>query len=266
MSIVQAIVAARSQMAALVADETAKIATNKGGEYKFKYVSLSQIIETVTPALLEHGVLLVQDIGNVEERADYVSVMTKLLGDSETISSMRLWFKTDGTPKDVGMKVTTGRRIQLMALLGMAVSDEDDTPAAKPTTAWKPVSLPPLKEPEPIGMKVTPEHQRAAKLSNDLRGVSPTLSGLVARIQADDQDEAPDMPVKPQEGKTMSMYGYLTSLVSHKAEPVLSYLYGRVITQDTPPTMATRWLIDELRSGKYDDVVDEVRKHLGDAA
>jgi hypothetical protein len=261
MSLVQAIVAARSQMAALVADETAKIATNKGGEYKFKYVSLSQIIETVTPALLAHGVVLLQNVSNHMDKPNLVSVETRLMDDDAVVRSGELWLVTDGSPKDVGMKVTTARRIQLMALLGMAVSDEDDGPPRAVVAGPRPVSTP--MKPVVVGSGDTNERSKAARLSRDLRNASPALTGLIARIQADDLEDADDMPITPLDGKSMSMYGYLTSLVSPS---VLSFLYGRVISQQTPPTLATRWLIDEVRSGKLDDVIDEVRKHLGEPA
>jgi hypothetical protein len=206
-------------------------------------------------------VVLLQNVSNHMDKPNLVSVETRLMDDDAVVRSGELWLVTDGSPKDVGMKVTTARRIQLMALLGMAVSDEDDGPPRAVVAGPRPVSTP--MKPVVVGSGDTNERSKAARLSRDLRNASPALTGLIARIQADDLEDADDMPITPLDGKSMSMYGYLTSLVSPS---VLSFLYGRVISQQTPPTLATRWLIDEVRSGKLDDVIDEVRKHLGEPA
>lgn len=64
-------------------------------------------------------------------------------------------------------------------------------------------------------------------------------------------------------GKKMSMYGYYLDVVETvvgkgNAQMVLSFLYGRLVSQDSPMTTATQFLFNEIAEGRH-------KKELGEA-
>lgn len=254
MSIVQALVQARSKMSSLVPDTVATIPTRAGGQYKFKYVSLALLIETVTPPLLEHGVLLVQDVGSDPSMPQVIHVVTKLLGDGETVSSEPFCLLTDGTPRDMAAKVTSARRIQLMSMLGLSASDEEESPVVRHAG------------PQPQRAESTLSREQLVGIARKWEAnPQPALFELVQQLRELDKSTDSPMPTVAQDGKTTSMYHYLVSLANRIAgdgmgTAVLSYLLGRVVTQQTPPSIALRTFVTDLRDGKYHEELKEAAK------
>jgi hypothetical protein len=252
MSVVKALTAARKEFPQLVADEEAKM-----GAYRFKYSSLNNILNTVQPALLKHGIILNQEI--TSRSSTEVVVNTVLIAEDGTqLESGELIAIHDGSPIDLGKKATTLRRIQLVALLGIATGDEEvqeqqshrqPTPVPKP--APKPVA--------PVTAKQLEARQRAAKLG-ETTPLSDTLLQFVNMMRGLDADEQRPMPIIAREGAKMSMYEALMARVNNvvgvegAAEVVLSLVLARAITPETPPKAAHRVLLDQT---VYDDALRE---------
>ena len=255
MSIVEAVVAARKEMPPLVVDETATISGAKGS-FKFKYAGLPGILEKVVPALANHGVLLCQDVYKGDTPRSIAVVTKLLLNENDYIISGQLVLETDGTPRDMAMKATSAKRLQLMSLLGLAASDDETetAPVVAARTGGVQAAAPP-------GRWVKDDHEARQKAAQRSHGAptSPTLTGLLERCRA--TDDGDDMPVLPANGKTTSMYAYLNQLVKTADSGVtLSFLLGRVITKETPPRRDVEWLIHDLREGMYREELDEAYK------
>lgn len=109
--------------------------------YHSKYASLAGIIDTVRPALLKHGLAVVQPIetgGTTPladpSRAGMILVHTILIHTSgESIKSTQS-APAPGDPQKLGSLVTYLRRYGLSALLMLAGDDDDDANAAAAPT------------------------------------------------------------------------------------------------------------------------------------
>jgi hypothetical protein len=100
--------------------------------YHSKYASLAGIIDTVRPALLKHGLAVVQPI-ETGTTAGTIQVHTILLHTSgESIKSTQS-AAAPGDPQKLGSLVTYLRRYGLSALLMLAGDDDDANVAAAPT-------------------------------------------------------------------------------------------------------------------------------------
>lgn len=269
MSIDQAVVAARAEMAPLVADETATISGAKGS-YKFKYASLPGILDVVVPALAKHGVLLIQDIASCEDKPRTLCVTTRLVKDGEALSSSALCLDTDGTPKDIAMKATSGRRLQLMAFLGLAANSEEENAAAAPYQRQPPKPFQGRPVDATPGEPGGPWEQqaplrKAVQQATRLVRRSSDLTALMERCVIADANSSAAMPTQPSEGKQVSMYHYLRNMIDEEAQSnihgvVLSYLLARVVAVNTPPPAAMEFLIHELRAGKHKAAIAEAYK------
>lgn len=257
MSIVKALVAARSEMGTLTSDRKATIQGRNGSSFTFRYPTLSNILNVVNPALAKHGVFLMQTVSTANGK---VGVTTQLHGEGEELNSGFLEIDTDGSSRDLAGKVTHARRIQLLAMLGLEAVDGDETPVhqqqrnrqAEPVADnykykdWK--SQEPLRRAAQLGSEVDLAHD-----DDDLR----------RRLVACDTDDAANMPTIIAPGKTFSMYGYVCSLVGGgRGEEVLSFLLARAVHRDSPLKASHNWLIDELKEGKHQVAINEVLEHL----
>lgn len=271
MTIVAGMIAARKAMQRLVADETAKIASSKG-QYSFKYVSLENLIDTITPPLLEAGVLMVQDVGSLKDIPSQVYVNTRLYGDDDgsVLETGPLYLSTDGTAKAVAGAITSLRRLQLMAMLGLAASDDEPAPQPQrqvdPNPRLGPAPRPAPNVSLPKGDDKSWEEQaplrKAAEKARtiDVDKMSDKLHAMMMKIRAAEMASGTtNMPTVPDEGKKMSMYHFLTSKVPM---PVLCFLYARVISEEVPPKLGTRFLVDEIAQGQHGDIVEEVKQLL----
>ena len=117
--------------------ETAKVPTKTGGEYSYRYASLSVIHAAIFPLLRELGLLWVC---KPDLREDGQFVLAYKLehiesGESETGE----YPLGTGAPQAIGSAITYGRRYLICCLLGI-VPDEDDDGAQG--TDWKPPAHP----------------------------------------------------------------------------------------------------------------------------
>lgn len=252
MSIITALVAARSKMEPLIADKRAKM-----GAYTFAYAPLPSILDIVIPALAEHNVFLLQDVASTERE---VHVVTKLLHDESNISSGAVLLPYDGTPSDFAKKVTTARRVQLLSMLGLAAEEEESQPTA-PQRQAPPVRPNPPRPADKTWEQQTPLRNEVTRSRSKMDTAPTHVRILAERLKADDGDDQLAMPTVAAEGKAVSMYDFTVDLIDDIAakdgagERVLSFLLGRVISRQTPLKLSHRWLIEDLRSGKYGDAI-----------
>lgn len=124
-----AVVGALSELSEIVADERADT-----GNYSYKYASLAGIMKTVRPVLARHKLAVSQYVSSSD---DYLRVATVLVHESGDIfQSGVIGAKMPAQPQQVGSLISYLRRYQLVALLGLAI--EDDDARGVPTTTPAP--------------------------------------------------------------------------------------------------------------------------------
>jgi hypothetical protein len=112
------VVAALGELSDVTADETADT-----GTYRYKYASLAGIMRAVRPVLARHGLAVSQLVSST---SDTLTVGTTLVHRSGlTFPSGVLTMKLPPTPQALGSLVSYLRRYQLVALLGLAIEDDD---------------------------------------------------------------------------------------------------------------------------------------------
>jgi hypothetical protein len=116
-----ALLAARKTFKPIVKDSQASI-----GPRQYLYADLAQVLDVVTPPLLEHGVIVLQAVD--AETSSLVSRLVHAPTDQWIESRYPLNF--DQAPQQLGSQVTYARRYQLQALLSIAAEDDDGASAS----------------------------------------------------------------------------------------------------------------------------------------
>jgi hypothetical protein len=120
---------------------TAKVPTKSGGEYKYNYADLSDIITAVKAGMKKHGLSVVQ---SAVSDGQGIGVTTLLTHDSGE------WIKSDplilplqaATPQAAGSAVTYARRYALSAILGISTEEDDDAGIAQDHQSNRPAPAP----------------------------------------------------------------------------------------------------------------------------
>ena len=139
--------------AALIAAQTELPTVTKEKEnpfFKSKYVGLDTVLPPALKVLTDHGLGLVQSVG--QDSQGGTTLTTMLLHESgEWLSDTQplLLVKTD--QQGQGSAITYARRYGLMAMLGLVGEDDDDGNAASPRQKT------PLRRPVPPAPNPAPE-------------------------------------------------------------------------------------------------------------
>ena len=140
--------------------------------FRSKYAALDGIVETVTPILLKHELMVIQGNDPIETG---VVVTTRILHSSgewiESAIFMPIKPNKKGSiadPQAFGSAVTYGRRYAISGMLGIAPEKDDDGNAANQRGAGK-ISD---GQPDPAGVK----YLEASKNLNDLQEKWKTLT------------------------------------------------------------------------------------------
>lgn len=106
-------------------DREVEVKTKSGGAYKFKYATISNIVETIRPLLTKHKLSYVQPL------EPDGSVTTILMHDSGEFISSNLLIKGEQNPQGIGSAITYAKRYSLCAILGIVADDDDDANIAE---------------------------------------------------------------------------------------------------------------------------------------
>lgn len=122
-AVAAAVVAALSELTEIVADETADT-----GQYRYRYATLAGIMRAVRPVLARHQLVVTQRLAGDE---GVIAVQTVLEHESgEAHDSGWLSVKAPQGAQQIGSLVSYLRRYQLVALLGLAIEDDDGKASA----------------------------------------------------------------------------------------------------------------------------------------
>ena len=119
-----AIAKAKAEFPKILANKSVKIPTKSGREIKFTYAELEEIIPAVTPTLSANGLAIAHQLQFVGDRYCLVSSLRHESGEQiESVFPLPLNFDD---PKDLGNKITYGRRYSTLCLLDIVASDDGD--------------------------------------------------------------------------------------------------------------------------------------------
>jgi len=107
---------------------TARIPTDKGGEFSYQYAKLDDVIAAIRPILKANGLSFTQGVSTTPEG---VSITTMLLHTSGEWFETTMELKADTSGKKnalqaLGSSVTYARRYCLEGILGIATTGDDD--------------------------------------------------------------------------------------------------------------------------------------------
>lgn len=123
-NIAAAFVAAQAEMPEITKGRKANV-----GNYSYTYADLGDVINTVRPTLIKHGLAVAQDVSRHERMIEVFTLLVHKSGESVSFGPMG--FESGSTPQASGSAVTYARRYSLLAALGLATEDDDGQSAAK---------------------------------------------------------------------------------------------------------------------------------------
>lgn len=103
--------------------------------FKSGYATLSNIIETVEPILMKHGLMITHVMqGN--------SLLTQIWDGDKALLESRFDLPVNGDIQKIGSAITYAKRYNITAMLNLNIEDDDDGNGAKPVPkeTAKPVS------------------------------------------------------------------------------------------------------------------------------
>ena len=171
-----ALIAAQKAFAPIHKDNRADVPTKSGGKFSYTYADLGAVLEAVTPALHENGLVIVQTMDIREGQPCIVTQLIHADSDDSSIWSYTpiIWAdKTD--PQKFGGGITYARRYALMAMLNLNAEDDDGQSARMLSHGATPVASvqQPAQEPESPprrkgaqGLSALPNQARLMSLEN----------------------------------------------------------------------------------------------------
>lgn len=124
-----ALVAFQAAAPTIYKNRTALIPTKSGGSYSYKYADLTDIWDSIRPALTAQGLAVTQALTGGGQGV--MGIRTTVWHTSgQNISDTVELAINARTPQEVGSQVTYFKRYALSALLGLVTEDDDDGAAA----------------------------------------------------------------------------------------------------------------------------------------
>lgn len=135
-------------------NRTVRVATRAGGDYSFKYATLSAIFTAVRKPLSENGISFTQLLSHDSDGGYYV-LTTTLHHGNQYISSKVPLIAEGATNQQFGSALTYMKRYAFAALLGLSADEDDDGNIADGNTVVSaqdkvPAKTPKTPAPDPI--------------------------------------------------------------------------------------------------------------------
>ena len=128
-TIAAALAKAQSEFPPIERRKTVTVTTKTGGQYKFAYAPLDEILAAVKPVLSGNGLALSQLLSNLDGRP---ALRTMLLHASGEFLEDVCPLPVNGgeSAQEIGSAITYLRRYAAVAILGIATEEDDDGNAA----------------------------------------------------------------------------------------------------------------------------------------
>lgn len=167
-----ALAKAKAEIPAILANRTVKIPTKAGREITFTYAELEEILPSVTPILSSNGLAIAHQMGFVEGKYCLISTLRHESG--EQLESLFLLPSDFADPKDLGVKISYGRRYNTLCLLDVTVVEPN-------SRDWEETKRKVAKEiKQEAGLIQKPSNPKEGSILHDMSGISPqkTVSPL----------------------------------------------------------------------------------------
>lgn len=137
----QAFAEAQAEFPAINKGQAATIPTKSGGEYRYTYAALPDVLDAVRPILHTHGFSIAQSVAG---ELGSIAVETRIYHkDGHMESFGPLVLGSGGDARAAGSAITYARRYALCAALGIAPDEDDDgaraaqRPEPRERTPWE---------------------------------------------------------------------------------------------------------------------------------
>lgn len=108
-------------------DATAKVKTQKGADFSYKYVKLETLLDEVLPVLNELGMIWTTQPCTLDDgQTPALKYELRFVHTDETIGGRMPLMLRQGTPQDLGAAISYARRYSMIALLNLATEDDED--------------------------------------------------------------------------------------------------------------------------------------------
>jgi hypothetical protein len=156
----------------------AKVKMKDGGEYRYSYSNIDDVLDAVKPVLAAHGLAVMQDTrGN----GQLIEVRTVIVGKDGTRMESEWLGLRGGTAQESGSAITYARRYSLQSFLGIATDDDDGKAASAPRQA------PPRQQgqPERHSSAPPPPGPRAASRTHAEAAIVEMVAAMTPRQRAE---------------------------------------------------------------------------------
>ncbi|WP_375491199.1 ERF family protein [uncultured Nostoc sp.] len=160
-----ALAKAKAEIPTILANRTVRIPTKTGREISFTYAELEEILPAITPVLSQHGMAVAHQMGFVEGKYCLISTLRHESG--EQLESLFLLPSDFNDPKDLGIKISYGRRYNTLCLLDVTVVEPN-------SQSWEETKRKVAKEIKAeVGLAQKPRSDKEGSILHDMAGVNP---------------------------------------------------------------------------------------------
>ncbi|MEH2201140.1 ERF family protein [Nostoc sp.] len=160
-----ALAKAKAEIPTILANRTVRIPTKTGREISFTYAELEEILPQITPVLSQHGMAVAHQMGFVEGKYCLISTLRHESG--EQLDSLFLLPSDFNDPKDLGTKISYGRRYNTLCLLDVTVIEPN-------SQSWEETKRKIAKEIKTeAGLAQKPKSDKEGSILHDMAGVNP---------------------------------------------------------------------------------------------
>jgi hypothetical protein len=160
-----ALAKAKAEIPVILANRTVKIPTKTGREISFTYAELEEILPSVTPVLSSNGLAIAHQMGFVEGKYCLISTLRHESG--EQLESLFLLPSDFSDPKDLGTKISYGRRYNTLCLLDVTVVEPN-------SQEWEETKRKIAREiKQEAGLIQKPKKDKEGSILHDMAGVNP---------------------------------------------------------------------------------------------
>ena len=166
----KSLIAAKAEMAPLIAAQTANVKMKTGGTYSYSFAELADVYRVSEAALGKHGIAIFQNVWtSTETSTATVETMLYHAASDQSFTGGHIEMRAAGTPQDMGSAITYARRYSLVSTVGLATQDDDGSAATtaaqsrQATNGKAPqATKPPAPKPKPVAAIAEPEPPIAA--------------------------------------------------------------------------------------------------------
>ena len=126
----KSLIAAKAEMAPLIAAQTANVKMKTGGTYSYSFAELADVYRVSEAALGKHGIAIFQNVWtSTETSTATVETMLYHAASDQSFTGGHIEMRAAGTPQDMGSAITYARRYSLVSTVGLATQDDDGSAA-----------------------------------------------------------------------------------------------------------------------------------------